>query len=246
MENGVGHLSFQDCFFMFFSRTIVIPWVTLIHACFMLPVEFRCADSITLVRSCQGTTIVRMGVFKGAVSIHLSSTRLHEVFLQLQLLKLHHIFHDWVGFGWCVCPTSHRSGNIDRISTCHLPASMNIVFHSGNGFLSGHETSVQSGDYRLHSKQCTHAIYGVGGFYGESRSFLRIIKSRGLPNYPLTQPWLSFPAVLCQNTGNTGGRPHHFSQATTLSPCSSGPELCCWKKIDHKRPYIVPDMVPSK
>lgn len=76
---------------------------------------------------------------------------------------------------------------------------------------------------------------------------------RGLPNYPLTQLsrllQLSFPAVLCQNTGNTGGRPHHFSQATTLSPCKppGGQKvwirdftwLWCWRKIDHKRPYAI-------
>ena len=108
-------------------------------------------------------------VFSKAQSVYISAARDYmRCFLQLQLLKLHHIFHDWVGLGCCVCPTLHKSGNINRTSTCHLPASMNIVFHSGNRFHSGHETSVQSGDYRLHSKQCTHAIYGVGGFYGES------------------------------------------------------------------------------
>ena len=127
-----------------------------------------------------------------------------------------------------------------------MPASMNSVFHSRNGFLSV--------NLRLNQ--------GIVGCSPNSVPMLWVWRllwgililswnhPRALPNYPLTQPWLlqlSFPAVLCQNTGNTGGRPHHFSQATTLSPCKppDGQKvwirdltwLWCWRKIHHKCPY---------
>ena len=38
--------------------------------------------------------------------------------------------------------------------------------------------------------------------------------------------------VFCQNTGNNGGRPHHFSQATTLSPWAN----THWKSWDNLNP----------
>lgn len=68
---------------------------------------------------------------------------------------------------------------------------MNIVFHSRNGFLSGHETSVESGDYRLQPKQCTHAMglkVSMGNpdpFLESSKGFAQLSLDPTIPAAPI-------------------------------------------------------------
>lgn len=161
----------------------------MIHAFFMLAVEFRCPAPIHFRSKLPRYHHRPDGCFQKRSPYtsqqHATKTR---CFYQLQLLKLHHVFHDLGGFGWCVRPTSHKSGNIDRISkwySCHaVPASMNIVFHSGNGFLS---VNLRLNQGIIGCSPNSVPMLWVWRFLWGILILSWNNNPRGLPNYPLTQ-----------------------------------------------------------
>ena len=110
-----------------------------------------------------GTTILWMGVLKGAVGVHLSG--------EVQVLT-----HYWNLLNWSESDKSWKK----NWQKCADSSCLDCLDDS-HWFSTG--------------------------------------KKRHLP-YPCWITNLAGKAetVFCQNTGNNGGRPHHFSQATTLSP----------------------------
>lgn len=259
---------------MFFWRTVFILWLILIHAFFMLAVEFRCPAPIHFRSKLPRYHHRPDGCFQKR-SPYTSQQHATKTgcFYQLQLLKLHHIFHDLGGsddvFVQLRTNLEISTEFLNNPVVTQYLHQWTLSSTLEMAFFPGMKLRLNQGIIGCSPNSVPMLFVGFEGFYGESWSFLGIIIQGVCPTIPWpNQPWLlqlSFPAVLCQNTGNTGGRPHHFSQATTLSPCKppDGTEgVDTWldltlvlKKNRPQMPichiyiriyiYTLPDMVPS-